>query len=137
MSKQSNLSSLGRTNPTSEGPPRTGVMKNGKVFTGSYDKDAWYKLSKSEKDEVISARNGSTGKKKKPGRQIKALEKKLKEASKKLDQTSRQLSAVLGKRDAEDSDASSGSSSGGANAGMQFGGQASRASSVKKQKKNE
>ena len=137
VSKQSNLSSLGRANPTTEGPPRTGVMKNGKVFTGSYDRDAWNKLSKSEKDQVISARNGSTGNKKKPGKQIKALEKKLKEASKKLDQTSRQLSAVLGKRNAEDSDASSESSSGGANAGTQFGGQASRTSSTKKRQKDE
>jgi hypothetical protein len=113
-------------------------MKNGKVFTGSYDRDAWNKLSKSEKDQVISARNGSTGNKKKPGKQIKALEKKLKEASKKLDQTSRQLSAVLGKRNADgDSDASSVSSAGGANAGTQFGGQSSRTSSAKKKKTTE
>ena len=131
MSKQTTLSSLGRGNPATESPPRTGVIKDGKVFTGSYDRDAWNKLSRSEKDQVISSRNGSSSNgstgKKKHGRKVKALEKKLKQASRKLDETSRQLSVVLGKRNADgDSDASSVSSAGGANAGTQFGGQSSR-----------
>ena len=139
VNQQSRLSSVGSGNPSADDAPQEGVMKHGKVFTGSYQRDAWNKLSKAEKDKVFSARkssgsSGGNGKGTKRSKQVKALQKKIDKQTKKLEEQSRKLSA-LSKNDDAESDSSSVSSDAGPNAGQQFGGQAGR--SRKKSKKSE
>ena len=135
VNQQRSLAAVGSGNPSGEGAPQSGVIKNGKVFTGTYQREAWNKLSKAEKDQVFSARKGSggkgsNGKGSKNNRKIKAMQKKIDE----LETQSRKLSA-LNKNDDGDSDTSSESGNLSPNAGMQFGGRGNR--SNKKRKKSE
>ena len=136
INKQSkHIASLGRN---TESAPSTGVMKGGKVWTGSYDREVWNKLSKDEKDQVFNARKALSGKgPKKSENKVKSLKKQLKKTSKLLEVQKRKLSA-LGKGSPPESDASSVSSSDSAHAGSAFGGKESRTGSkTKKRKKSE
>ena len=143
IGKQSkHLSALGSSTPGSENNqhdhPSSGIMKDGKVFTGSYRRFAWNKLSNAEKNQVFAAREGSapSGNNFRKAKTVKALQKRLNKQSKKIQEQSRKLSALT--RGTESSDESSDDSSGSANAGNQFGGKGSRVGkpSAKKKRKN-
>ena len=135
VNKASHLSSLIATPPGPDDAPTTGVMKGGKVFTGSYSRDAWNKLSKAEKDKVFNARNGSSKSGKPSNRKIKSLRNKVKKQSKKTEEQKSKLSSLTtndnGKSDSNASSVSSTSVGSSANAGIQFGGKSSRGHSSK------
>jgi hypothetical protein len=122
------------------GAPKSNIMRDGKVNTGSYTKDEWWDvLTKDERNQVMAARAKSGGfqskkpdKKKSDGnsRKIKALEKTVKKQTKRI---SSMQHAATPDEATSDSDSSS---TGEDNAGSAFGGRAEKQRAKKKRKKN-
>jgi hypothetical protein len=117
---------------------KSNIMKDGKIFTGTFPGNEWFDLlTKDERDKVSAERRkvgkSNFGKRGKPrhDRKVKALEKKLK-ASKKT------ISSMKRATTAEEAEASSDSdsSSEGDNAGNAFGGRAGKQRKKKKKKKS-
>jgi hypothetical protein len=126
-----------------KGAATSSIMRNGKIFTGTYPKEEWFDvLTKDERDQVMTERKkggkSHFDRKKKPTneRKIQALEKQLKKSKKTISKSKKTISSMKRSTKEEDDDASdSDSSTDGDNAGNAFGGRAEKQRQKKKKPK--
>jgi hypothetical protein len=117
---------------------KSNIMKDGKIFTGSYPGNEWFDvLTKDERDKVMAERrksgkpNSSKNSKKNDNRKVQALEKKLQKSKKTISSLKRAT-----KEEKDETSSDSDSSTDGDNAGNAFGGRAEKQRKKKKKKKS-
>jgi hypothetical protein len=115
---------------------KSNIMKDGKLFTGSYPGNEWFKVLTKDEHDKVTAERRKGGKphfakkgKQDNNREVQALEKKLKKSKKTISSLKRATND-----DEDEASSDTGSSADGDNAGNAFGGRAEK--QRKKKKKN-